>query len=84
MDHNLNPINFSRDIHRQRISKMNKVVSQIEGDYEEDNAYEFQDSVLSCLADLQHLAIAMKEKAIMMEDTLRDLRTSIHGEDIDA
>ena len=84
MDYNLNPINFSRDLHRQRISKMNKVVSQIEGDYEEDNTYEFQDSVLSCLADLQHLAIAMKEKAQTMEDTVRDLRTSIHGEDIDA
>jgi len=63
----------------------NKVVSQVEGnDEEENNPYEFQDNVLSCLADLQHLALAMKEKAIMMEDTVRDFRTSIHGEDIDA
>ena len=62
---------------------MNKVVSQIESDHEEDNAYEFQDSVLSCLADLQHLAIAMKEKAQMMEDTVRSFRISIHGEDTD-
>ena len=62
----------------------NKVVSQVEGnDEEENNPYEFQDNVLSCLADLQHLAVAMKEKAIMMEDTVRDFRTSIHGEDKD-
>ena len=72
---------------RTKVNKKmpNKVVSQVEGnDEEENNPYEFQDNVLSCLADLQHLAVAMKEKAIMMEDTLRDLRTSIHGEDIDA
>ena len=61
----------------------NKVVSQVEGNDEEDNPYQFQDNVLSCLADLQHLAVAMKEKAKMMEDTVRDFRTSIHGEDID-
>ena len=62
----------------------NKVVSQIEGNDEEDNPYEFQDNVLSCLADLQHLAVAMKEKAKMIDDTIRDFRSSIHGEDIDA
>jgi|TARA_B110001454_G_C12607338_1_gene387158 hypothetical protein len=62
----------------------NKVVSQIEGNDEEDNPYQFQDNVLSCLADLQHLAVAMKEKAKMMDDTIRDFRSSIHGEDIDA
>ena len=62
----------------------NKVVSQIEGnDEEEDSPYQFQDNVLSCLADLQHLAVAMKEKAKMMDDTIRDFRSSIHGEDID-
>ena len=56
----------------------------VEGnDEEEDNPYEFRDSVLSCLADLQHLAVAMKEKAIMMEDTVRNFRASIHGEDVD-
>ena len=62
----------------------NKVVSQIEGNDEEDNPYQFQDNVLSCLADLQHLAVAMKEKAKMMDDTIRDFRSSIHKEDIDA
>jgi len=63
--------------------KPNKVVSQVEGNDEEDNPYQFQDDVLSCLADLQHLAVAMKEKAEMMEDTVRNFRTSMHGEDID-
>ena len=51
---------------------------------EEDNTNEFQDSVLSCLADLQRLAIVMKEKAQTMEDTVKRFRISIHGEDIDA
>ena len=62
----------------------NKVVTEIEVNDEEDNPYEFQDRVLSCLSDLQHLAIAMKEKAQAMEDTVRSFRISIHGEDIDA
>lgn len=63
----------------------NKVVSEVEGNNEEeDSPYEFQSNVLSCLADLQHLALAMKEKAITMEDIVRDFRTSIHGEDTDA
>ena len=62
----------------------NNVVTKVEGDEEEVNPNEFQDNVLSCLADLQHLAAAMKEKAIMMEDTVRNFRTSIHGEGIDA
>jgi hypothetical protein len=61
----------------------NKVVSQIEGNGEEDNPYEFQDRVLSCLSDLQHLAIAMKEKSQAMDDIVKDFRVSIHGEDID-
>ena len=61
----------------------NKVVSQIEGNNEEGNPYQFQDNVLSCLADLQHLAVAMKEKAEMMEYNIRRFRASIHGEDID-
>jgi len=60
------------------------VVSKIEGDEEEDSPYQFQDNVLSCLADLQHLAVAMKEKAKMMDDTIRNFRISIHKEDIDA
>jgi len=61
----------------------NKVVQIIESNEEEDNPYQFQDNVLSCLADLQHLAVAMKEKAEMMENTVRNFRASIHGEDID-
>jgi hypothetical protein len=61
----------------------NKVVSQIEGNNEEDDPYQFQDNVLSCLADLQHLAVAMKEKAEMMEYNIRRFRASIHEEDID-
>ena len=54
------------------------------GDEEENNPNEFQDNVLSCLSDLQRLAVTMKEKANLMEDAIRKLRTSIHGEDIDA
>ena len=61
----------------------NNVVTKVEGDEEEVNPNEFQDNVLSCLADLQHLAAAMKEKAEMMDDTVRNFRASIHGEDID-
>ena len=55
-----------------------------DGDEEENNPNEFQDNVLSCLSDLQRLAVTMKEKAKLMEDEIRRLRTSIHGEDIDA
>ena len=54
------------------------------GDEKENNLNEFQDSVLSCLSDLQRLAVTMKEKANLMEDEIRRFRTSIHGEDIDA
>jgi hypothetical protein len=56
----------------------------LEQNEEENNPNEFQDSVLSCLSDLQHLATTMKEKANLMEDEIRRFRTSIHGEDIDA
>lgn len=60
----------------------NKVV---EGNDEEDSdPNEFQDSVLSCLGDLQRLAVIMKEKAEIMEHSIKRFRTSIHGEDIDA
>jgi hypothetical protein len=61
----------------------NKVVSQIEGNNEEDDPYQFQDNVLSCLADLQRLAVTMREKADMMEHNIRRFRASIHEEDID-
>ena len=62
--------------------KMPNKVAQISE--EEDNPNEFQDSVLSCLGDLQRLAVTMKEKADMMEHSIKRFRTSIHGEDIDA
>jgi hypothetical protein len=56
-----------------------------EGNDEEDSdPNEFQDSVLSCLGDLQRLATIMKEKAEMMEHSIKRFRASIHGEDIDA
>ena len=62
----------------------NNVVSEVEGDEEEVNPNEFQDSVLSCLGDLQRLAATMREKADMMEHSIKRFRTSIHGEDIDS
>ncbi len=61
----------------------NKIVSQVEGNEEEDNACEFQDNVLSCLSDLQHLALIIKDKAEAIELKVRSFKTSIHGEDID-
>ena len=60
----------------------NKVVTEIEGDEEEVNPNQFQDDVLSCLRDLQHLAETIKERANDMEYNIRRFRTSIHGEDI--
>tara|TARA_B100000287_G_C20637254_1_gene782123 strand:+ start:1610 stop:1813 length:204 start_codon:yes stop_codon:yes gene_type:complete len=62
--------------------KPNKVVSEVEGHEEDENPYEFQDNVLTCLADLQRLATTMKSKAISMEEEIRRFRTSIHGEDV--
>ena len=78
--------NPSELIERIKVNKKmpNNVVSKVEGDEEEANPNEFQDSVLSCLGDLQRLAVAMREKADMMEHNIRRFRTSIHGEDIDA
>ena len=65
--------------------KPNKVVQIIDSDSddEEPYPYEFQDSVLSCLADLQRLATTMKEKAEAMEDEIKRFKVSRHGEDID-
>ena len=62
----------------------NNIVTEVEGDEEEVNPNQFQESVLSCLGDLQHLAVTIKEKAEMMEIIVRAFRTSIHKEDIDA
>ena len=66
----------------QQIKKVLK--SKDDGDEEESNPNEFQDSVLSCLSDLQRLAATMKDRANMMEEEIRRFRTTIHGEDIDA
>jgi len=64
--------------------KPNNVVSEVEGDEEEVNPNQFQDNVLSCLRELQHLAETMKEKANDMEHTIKTFKISVHGEDIDA
>ena len=61
----------------------NKVVVELEEGQDEDSTFEFQDSVLACLCELQHLAISIKERANQMEFEIKRLRTSIHGEDID-
>ncbi len=51
---------------------------------EEVNPNQFQDDVLSCLRDLQHLAVTIKDRANMIDEEIRRFRTTIHGEDIDA
>ena len=66
------------------VKKSEATMSHLLQNEEKNNPNEFQDSVLSCLSDLQRLAVTMKEKANLMEDEIRRLRTSIHGEDIDA
>jgi hypothetical protein len=71
-----------------KLSKMskkapNKVVTKLEEGQEEDSPLEFQDGVLACLSDLQHLAVSIGEKARQMEFEIRQFRTSIHGEDVD-
>ena len=63
--------------------KPNNIVSEVEGDEEEVNPNQFQDDVLSCLRELQHLAETIKGKADDMEYNIRRFRTSLHGEDID-
>jgi len=62
----------------------NNVVTKVEGDEEEVNPNQFQDDVLSCLRELQHLAETIKGKADDMEHSIRRFKISIHGEDIDA
>ena len=61
----------------------NKVVTELEEGQDEDGTFEFQDSVLACLCELQHLAASIKEKTNQIEFEIKRLRTSIHGEDID-
>lgn len=52
-------------------------------DLEEDNTYEFQDKVLSCLFKLELSASTAKKNVEMMEEDIKSLRTYIHGENID-
>ena len=56
----------------------------VEQSDEEVNPNQFQDDVLSCLRDLQHLAETIQERANDMEHNIRKFRTTIHGEDTDA
>jgi len=51
-------------------------------DLEEDNTYEFQDKVLSCLFKLELSASTAKKSVEMMEEGIKSLRTYIHGEDV--
>ena len=59
------------------------IVSEVEGDIEEGDSHELEDSVLSCLFELELLTKIAKEKISMIEDRIKNLRSSIHGEDID-
>lgn len=60
----------------------NKVVTEIEGEEEEVNPLQFQDDVLSCLRELQHLAEIIKDKASTIHHEIKRFKISIHGEDI--
>ena len=60
-----------------------QLVSEVEGDTEEGDSHELEDSVLSCLFELELLTKISKEKISMIEDRIKNLRSSIHGEDID-
>ena len=64
--------------------KPNNIVSEVEGDEEEVNPNQFQDDILSCLREVQHLAATIKERADKIEHEIKRFKTSIHGEDIDA
>ena len=58
------------------------MVSEVDSDLEEDNTYEFQDKVLSCLFKLELSASTAKKSVEMMEEGIKSLRTYIHGEDV--
>ena len=63
----------------------NKVVTDIEGEEDEEvNPVQFQDDILSCLRELQHLAETIKIKASTMDHEIRRFKVAIHGEDIDS
>ena len=57
------------------------MVSQIDSDLEEDNSYELQDRVLSCLFELELSAATAKKNVEMMEEGIKKLKNFIHGED---
>ena len=63
-------------------NKEEPVASEIDSDLKEDNTYEFQDKVLSCLFKLELSASTAKKNVEMMEEDIKSLRTYIHGEDI--
>ena len=64
--------------------KPNNIVTEVEGDEEEVNPNQFQDDILSCLREVQHLAATIKERADKIEHEIKRFKTSIHGEHIDA
>ena len=64
-------------------NKEEPVASEIDSDLQEDNTYEFQDKVLSCLFKLELSASTAKKSVEMMEEGIKSLRTYIHGENID-
>ena len=64
--------------------KPNNIVTEVEGDEEEVNPNQFQDDILSCLREVQHLAATIKERADKIEHEIKRFKPSIHGEDIDA
>ena len=58
------------------------MVSEVDNDTEEDNTYEFQDKVLSCLFELELSAATAKKSVETMEESIKSLRIHIHGENI--
>ena len=76
---------FSWNRHiEQKEKQIKKVLKSKNGNEEEVNPNQFQDDVLSCLRELQHLAETIKEKANDMEYNIKRFKTTIHGEDVDA
>ena len=57
------------------------MVSEVDGDLVEDNTYELQDKVLTCLRELELLTTMTKRNVEMMEEGIKSLRTYIHGEE---
>jgi len=57
------------------------MVSEVDGDLVEDDTYELQDKVLTCLRELELLTTMTKRNVEMMEEGIKSLRTYIHGEE---